>query len=267
MITTIITDCHDANATGRSVARATALLKYPTQLVGVGSDLEAAGNLIDLIDATDGEGGVVLANVAPRDHYAKKWPNGTPFGYFYYQNILVVSTIDGLTLSLAKKYGLIDQIQVVDIPAATKEMAATNFIADHLPEYIANSQFRSFDFMPRLAAYLLKYKKIISQPLPIEQIPDAPAAIWWVDNFGNCKTTLWASEFAAELNKLGKTDLIASYKGLKDVPDDQVGLITGSSGLDSRRFAELVLQGGSVAKKYNLVSGDDLKSIINKISQ
>ena len=115
---TIINDCKDANAAGRQMARAAGLIEAPVSFVGVSSDLEAAGNLIDMLDAYGDSAGILLVNVAPRNGKAKKWQNGTPFGYFWYKKILVLSSIDGLTLSLVKKLQLVDSINVLDIPMA-----------------------------------------------------------------------------------------------------------------------------------------------------
>lgn len=72
MNTTIINDCWDQNATGRQVSRANALLSGPTTFVGVKNHFEAAGNLIDSLDAFNGTPGVILMNIAPRNGDAKK---------------------------------------------------------------------------------------------------------------------------------------------------------------------------------------------------
>src|SRR5688572_12965729 len=98
MFVTIINDCKDENAFGRQATKAAALFGCSIVTVGVDSDIEAAGNLIDCLDAGEGKEGVILVNVAPRHGDAKKWPNGTPFGYFLYKETLVVTSIDGLTL-------------------------------------------------------------------------------------------------------------------------------------------------------------------------
>ena len=93
--------------------------------------------------------------------------------------------------------------------------------------------------------------------MDLETIPDAPRAIWWVDNFGNCKTTLLADELplketAAISEKIGA---LQRFPRLKDVPDDTAALIEGSSGIGPKRFLEIVVQGGSAAGRFNLRSG------------
>ena len=88
--------------------------------IGISSDLEASGNIIDTLDAYGDLPGVILVNIAPRNGKAKKWKNGTPFGYFWYKKILVISSVDGLTLSLVKKLNLVKTINVLDIPTVSK---------------------------------------------------------------------------------------------------------------------------------------------------
>ena len=255
---TIINDCRDANAVGRQLTRVSALIESPVSFVGVFSDLEAAGNLIDILDAYGDSPGVILVNVAPRNGKAKKWENGTPFGYFWYKEILVVSSIDGLTLSLVKKLKLIDSINVLDIPKVIEQLVEESLVSPEVGEHIINTQFRSYDFLPRIAAYLLKNSNIQSENIAIKDIADAPKAIWWVDNFGNCKTTLFGDEISRDgqvSTRFGKTDY---FEMLKDVPDKATALITGSSGISNKRFVELVVQGESAAQHLNIVAGDSI---------
>lgn len=123
MTITIINDCNAPNAVGRQLTRATTLFHAPSSFVAISNnlngpgDLELAGNIIDILDAHEDKPGVILANFAPRQGQAKRWPNGTPFGYFWYRQILVATTIDGLALSLVKKLNITTAISVVDIPS------------------------------------------------------------------------------------------------------------------------------------------------------
>ena len=233
MTITIINDCQDANAAGRQLARAESLFDAHASLIGVSNDLEAAGNLIDILDALNDRPGVILVNVAPRNGRAKKWKNGTPFGYFWYERSLVIASIDGLTLSLVKKLKLISEVCVLDIPTI-----ATMIDPSHAHQMI-NTQFRSFDFLPRVAKYIWDHRDIAHTQLPISEIADAPTAIWWVDNFGNCKTTCLVNEPIPS-----DWEVLPFYPRLKDVPDHQTARIIGSSGIGEYRFLELVTQGG-----------------------
>lgn len=255
---TIINDCRDTNAAARQIARLSSILNCSAILVGVTTDLEAAGNLIDALDATEGRPGIILVNVAPRNGEAKKWPNGTPFGYFHYKDTLVISTIDGLTLSLVKKLNLVNLIKVLDIPTVLDELTKTGLLSEQLNDYIVNSQFRSFEFLPRVAFYLLKNHDVVAKSLETSQIADIPNAIWWIDSFGNCKTTILPEEVSFKARRTLKTKVgeLNFYPRLKDVPDNKPGIIIGSSGLFDKRFLEIVVQGQSAAKHLRLAKGD-----------
>lgn len=256
---TIINDCRDDNAKGRQLAKVASLFGQTANFIGVSNELEAAGNIIDLLDATgDGEA-IILVNVAPRQGLAKKHYNGTPFGYFWYKNILVVSTIDGLVLSLVKKLNIIDYFFVLDIPETLEILIEHQSLSIHVKDHIQNSQFRSFDYLPRIAQYLAKYKEIKSKKVSVNTLENAPDAIWWVDNFGNCKTTLLGiKEYKGKL---------PYYSGLKDVPDGKAAIITGSSGLENKRFLEIVVQGGNAADFFNLHSGDKILDLTKGINE
>lgn len=256
---TIINDCRDDNAASRQLTRAMATLNMPASFIGVKNDIEAAGNIIDTLDALDGKDGVILVNVAPRHGKAKKWKNGTPFGYFWYGDTLVVSTIDGLTLSLVKKFGLTETVNVMDIPTSLSEMIARDFIPQSLMDEVTATQFRSLNFVPRVAGYLHKYRNITSEVLSLSEIEDAPQAVWWVDVFGNAKLTA----IEGELDELAKTvevngEKIPFYERLKDVPNDELGVVVGSSGFKNKRFYEIVIQGASAAEKLSLTSGSSI---------
>jgi hypothetical protein len=136
MFVTIINDCNDANVFGRQLTRAAVLFNTPVIPVGVHNELEAAGNLIDILDAAGGEKGVILVNVAPRHGSAKKWPNGTPFAYFYVGKTLVVASIDGVTLSLIKKLNIVDSVNLMDIPTVLDHLLAEKTIHKTLRDHI-----------------------------------------------------------------------------------------------------------------------------------
>lgn len=256
MTITLITDCYDANAAGRQSVRLSGLFNITPTIIGVHSDLEAAGNLIDALDAAEDRPGVFIVNVAPRNGKAKKWPNGTPFCYFRYRQSLIISSVDGLALSLAKKLGIVTTLRVLDIPTACEAMITEGALDATLADTIRTTQFRSFEFLPRVAHFLSNNQDIVGEDWPISNITDAPQAIWWIDNFGNAKTTLFGTELK-QTNGLIETcvGLLPVYQHLSQVPDGMTALTEGSSGLGTQRFIELVIQGESVAKKYGLASG------------
>ena len=254
--TTIINDCKDSNAVGRQIIRTSSLLGGSVSFIGVSNDLEASGNIIDALDAYGDLPGVVLVNVAPRNGKAKKWKNGTPFGYFWYKKILVISSIDGLTLSLVKKLKLTKTVNVFDIPTVLNQLVLKKIIPPNLKNHITNTQFRSYDLLPRIAPYLLKNKNIISKQISIDNFPDAPPVVWWIDNFGNCKTTILKKETLQHNSVATRFGKLKYFEKLKDVPDKTTALVTGSSGLSNDRFLEIVTQGKSAAKSLGVSSGD-----------
>lgn len=260
MFITVITDCRDANAQSRQETRYAELFPGThVSFVGVSSDIEAAGNLVDVLDGAGDAEGVIAVNVAPRHGRAKeKWPNGTPFGYFWFKKVLVVCTIDGETLSLMKKLGLADRVNVTDI----REVMAFGGYDEAMVEHAATSQFRSFDYLPRLARIVWDNVDAPCEVLPFSEIPDVGPGVWWIDSFGNCKTTLLPEDIQFEegakrefvLN--GLAIAATCYKQLRAVPDYHTGLIVGSSGYGDKRFIELVVQGSSAAKHYQISQKD-----------
>lgn len=272
MFVTVITDCSDANASARQITRYQSYLGTPAHLVGITmpttnidvlpghGELETATNLIDTLDATEGLRGVVVANVAPRQGQGKHWPNGTPFGYFHYQDTLVIATIDGLTLSLVKKLELTDHIKMFDIPTVVDHMIGLGRLEAWQRDHIVKSQFRSYEFVPRAAKWLTEGQALPYERYDISQVPDAPKAISYVDNFGNTVTTLLPEDIGFEVGKEVTTKLGAfkCYERMKDVPNGETGLIIGSWGIKQRRFVALIIQGKSAAKEYGLKPGMEI---------
>lgn len=246
----------------RQATRASSLFNSDVSTVGIESfkDLEGAGNIIDVMDAAYGAPGIIMCNIAPRHGRGKKWPNGTPFGFFRYKETLIVSTVDGHPMSLAKKFGLIDTAYVTDLPTVIDHMISKGKFREEYREMVVKSQFRSFDYMPRLAKWLWDGEDVPADVFPMDQIPDAPHAVWWVDNFGNCKTTMLPEEVGFEHGKKVQTKIgeLTCYARLKDVPNDEEALIVGSSGFGQKRFLEVVIQGKSAADKFGLSSGSVL---------
>lgn len=262
---TIINDCFDENVKARLGTRVSSLFGISPTIIGVGGNLvsnnshdpaeyQAAGCLIDTLDAANGEKGIILVNVANRHGKGKKWPNGTPFGYFYINDTLVISTIDGLTLSLVKKLRLINSIQLLDIPKVANKMTKDKIITDALAMQIINTQFRSFEFQPRVAKWLVDGISVPAASYALSHVPQVKSAVWYVDNFGNCKTTILPKEIEFENGKDINTNLgvFKCFTRLRDVPDGNKALILGSSGYKDKRFIELVIQGESAAKEFGL---------------
>jgi hypothetical protein len=252
---------------------------------GVDTDIQAAGLLIDTLDAIDAKvdkknknhTNIVLVNVAPRNGDAKKYENGTPFSYFHYNGTLVVSTVDGHTLSLVKKFKLIDAVHVLDIPSLLPELVKEGIISEKEKERIEETQFRSFEFSPRIALYLSRRKRAKNEERKIEEIPGVAFVAWHVDQFakyGNVKTTILPEDVftpdvveklkygKGEKNKIGTLTIqgrtLPVYRRLKDVPNGVLAVVVGSSGFKDKRFLEIVVQGGNAGKELGVSVGDSL---------
>lgn len=265
MYITIINDCHDPLTMNRQVVRASTLfpnVNISTVAVNNYGDLEAAINIIDTIDAAMDEPGIILCNVAPRHGKAKQWPNGTPFGHVVYKNTNIFTTIDGLTLSLLHKFGMAETVDVYDIPTVLNTMISNGKLAENLRAPITNTQFRSFEFLPRVAKWHMQGLGLPFETHNLSDFKPAPLAIAYIDNFGNCKTTAWASDIQHEAGRIITTRWgeVMCYDRLKDVPNGEPGLIVGSSGYQDHRFVELVVQGISAAKHFGINQSDLLLS-------
>lgn len=265
MYVTIINDCHDPVTMNRQVVRAATL--FPAThispvAVGNFADLEASGAIIDTIDAAMDEPGIILVNVAPRHGKAKKWENGTPFGHVKYQNTHIFSTVDGATLSLIHKYGLAQTVEVYDIPTVLDAMITHGKLAEHLRSPITNTQFRSYEFLPRVAKWYMNGLEIPHEVQPLTEFLPAPLSVWYIDNFGNCKTTAWVEDLGHEAGKKLNTPWgeLTCYNRLKDVPNREPGIIVGSSGYRDHRFLEIVVQGISASKHFGIKVGDKITS-------
>ncbi len=264
MFVTIITDCIDSNAFGRQMTRAASLFGFAPIPVSITpefespSDIEASGHMIDMLDASRGTPGIVLVNKAPRSGKAKKWKNGTPFGCFWYHNTLVVSSVDGYALSLAKKFNLTDQVMVFDIPTVMEFAKKENLLEDWEADYVVNTQFRSFEFLPRVAKWVFDHYHVPAEVLEIKDVSDCPNSVYFVDNFGNLKTTVLPDEIGfaegkeIEFKVFGK---LKCHNRLKDLPNGETGLIIGSSGLKEKRFLEIMTQGASTKEKFGVGIG------------
>lgn len=260
MTITTITDCKDSNAFGRQSTRLHSLFNINPIEVGINNDIEAAGNLIDILDSLKENKGIIIVNVAPRQGKSKKWNNGTPFCYFYIKNKLIISSIQGFTLSLIKELKLTNEICLLDIVETASELMKKNIITGIQASHIKNTQFRSFDYLPFVAKYLSEYKELINIKVDISEINNLPDAVWWIDNFGNCKTTIRENKIRDQSWISTKFGKLKVYKNLKDVPDAESAAIVGSSGLYGEKFVELVVQGKSFAKEYGVFTGDALSS-------
>jgi len=268
MFTTIITDCWGENEKGRQIARFNSLGLGPTDLIGVSSDfsndatIEGGADIIDVLDATEGKKGIVVLNVAPRGD-KKDGGNGTHFSYFYYKNTLVISTVKGYCLSFVKKFGLAKEVNEVELQDVLAFVHQKGLINTSLKDYIVKSQFRSFDFVPRLARWLVDEVKVPFKKIDLKAIPSPPECVWHIDAFGNAKTSILSTEVNFKPHQTVKSGLgeFNFYTRLKDVPHGKTAVYIGSSGFGSKRFLEIATQGieGSAKKALGVKVGTNFE--------
>lgn len=246
---TIISDCSDPNARSRQEIRYRTLFgnNVPITFIGIAREIEASGCLIDAIDAHCGTEGIIIANVAPRGN-KEKYPNGIPFCFSRVGTITIIGTPN--CFSLAKKLGIVSSVLETDVLSVCKK-----FISQKEAQRIANSQFRSYEYLPLLAKWIFEKKDI---PVIEISIPDFGNAnyVWYVDCFGNCKTTL----SDCSQNKTDGLSIQYSFiEKFADVPKDgKPYLIKGSSGYNKKRFLELVIQRQSASKTLGIGVGSKI---------
>ncbi|OGI64571.1 hypothetical protein A3H53_01935 [Candidatus Nomurabacteria bacterium RIFCSPLOWO2_02_FULL_40_10] len=249
---TIINDCRDSNAEGRIVTRLASLLPLSKiSFVGVKDDIEAAFCLVDMLDALEGRKGIKIINVAPRHGVAKCWSNGTPFCETKIGHAMIFSTIDGHVLSLIQDIlGYKLRVKLYNIPEVVTQMG----LSLETQTKIIKSQFRSFDFLPRLVAMRVKGKEF---PYTITTVKNCiNEMVGFTDVFGNIKTTIIYKEqytTGTFFKKFKVGDVLLTeikfYPRLKDVPNGELAVIVGSSGFGNSRFLEIVVQGQSASEK------------------
>jgi len=263
----VITDCCDENARLRQVARYGAY--FPRSNIffaGASSDIEAAFLLVDTLDALDGSPGVIMVNVAPRHGVAKKHANGTPFGMIQVGEATVFASVDGNTLRLIKQLKPDLSLCIYDIPEVVPHLTEDV----ELQQKIISTQFRSFEFLPRVAKAVM----MDGRSLPGNQVSLADHCgensldvVAFVDCFGNLKTTILPEDLNFECGQFVKLEVGATvedvmcYSRLKDIPNDELGLTIGSSGLGKHRFMELMVQGKSAAAKFGAKVGTSVRLI------
>ena len=118
-------------------------------------------------------------------------------------------------------------------------------------ECILRTQFRSLEIL-RIAKWLVddEDRACALTDGTVGHFPRLPPAVWYVDNFGNLKTTISANEFPEVRPSLSLTRLPV-HRALSDVPEGTLAWVTGSSGFRGDRLMEIVLRGGSARERLN----------------
>jgi hypothetical protein len=245
MFITYITDCADSNTVARQATRLVGLFETTPTFAAVrptldtAAELEAAGMLVDVLDAAGDEEGIVLVNVAPRSGNGKQYENGTPFGYFKYRNTLVLTTVAGVTLSLLKQVSELPIIEVFDLPGTVAGWVEQGRVSEEEGQRITGSQFRSFDFLPRAAHAVYTGYPCITAAYDIHLISSIVPSVFFIDCFGNAKTTLTRDDIGDGTTVDTVWGSLPLVRSLRDVPEGQAACIVGSSGLAEARFLEI----------------------------
>lgn len=264
MFITVITDCHDSNALGRQSTRYASLFGLNPSFVSVSgsmdysAELETAGDVIDCLDAGLGREGLIVFNVAPRGGHGALRENGSPFGYFKYGRTFVFGTIDGLVLPFLKNFGLLDEVFVSDLEQTMRLAVEEEIAGEGDLKKSLSTQFRSFDYLPFASCVL---KKRGALPGKTEKVADLPkefsGQIWKIDNFGNMKTSVLASDVKGGVLKTKWGDF-RIYERMKDAPLGEVCAVVGSSGLDDKRFVEIIRRGENCAEALSARVGEKI---------
>lgn len=267
----IINDCSDPNAEARQRVRFHSLFGVEPTFIGLGGDepdLEAAGQLVDVLDAARTPSGypdvptVVLVNVAPRgDDVKEKWENGTPFSHTTVNNATVFVPYEGRVLPLLHKLGLAEEAELLDIPETTGLLADEGRLTEEEAEKIQNTQFRSLEFLPLAAHEIMAGRRLPSETMDLEAHPAVEGRAWFVDNFGNVKTTLLPEDIGFEEGdtiELENGQEVTCYRRLTDVPTGEFALTVGSSGYGESRWLEVVQQRGPAATELGLRVGSPI---------
>ncbi|MCD8494785.1 MAG: SAM-dependent chlorinase/fluorinase [Candidatus Pacebacteria bacterium] len=250
----LITDCADSNARARQELYTYALFPEASlTFTEVYTVPALAGNIIDLISVAEhaGASGYVLGNRAPREHIQNKYPNGAPFVYAHYRDILLVVTYS------AQLHGILKHFLNID---AWYE-PTPDMLADILATYAVDptTQFRSLYYAPCVMHYVATHAHITGNVFESEELaPHHPWLVWHKDNFGNLKTFATRADYeAAPLSINGAR--VPFVERLKDAPDNHLVVIEGSSGFEGKKFLEVVVQGGSAATRLGKDIGDILE--------
>ena len=257
----IFTDCYDANARVRQELRYAAL--FPSAQISiheVKSPIEVSGCIVDALDAARLNPDlklILVGNIAPRDD--KKHKNGAPFCFSKVsKNILIVGTEP--TFVLAKKFKLVKLVCETDVQTVCEKFRGEIEQTDSV-ERITNTQFRSFEYVPRLAKWLSSRVNVPFTSIDIDE-NQFNGRVWFVDIFKNVKIV--STQKHLDGIKVAKgcvfnTQTYKFYPRLADIPVDEIGFTIGSSGYhngEDFRCLELVKQGGQAATELKINVGD-----------
>jgi hypothetical protein len=156
----------------------------------------------------------------------------------------VVSTYEGHCLALARDFGIVNEVELVDVPTVTAAAVAWGDLSAAEAEKINNTQFRSLEFLPLVAYWLWQGKPVPSQKRSLVELPGVKGQVWLVDNFDDVKTTLLPKGVDFKQGKsvtLANGETAICYRRLADVPKGVTALTIGSSGYGRHRLLEVAI--------------------------
>ncbi len=259
------------DATDRFENRCIGIFGSKPSCRGVTNDIVAACATLAVLDAKRGAPTVLCRNAAPRgietqSIVTEKPENGTPFGFIRYHRTLITSTLKRYEFSLEKKFLGVQTFGLLDVQKVMEFMVDLGRVTQEHAAHVCNSQYRSFEFQPDAAGWLLAQENLPYTEVSMSEIPDLPGVVWKIDNFGNCCTTLETREVpeairggTIETKSWGR---LPYYPRLADVPKGKAALVSGSSGYGfgtSKRFLEIVIGGmGDAARTLGIKVGDEV---------
>lgn len=212
--------------------------------------LEAAGNIVDAIDALAWRAGAIVCNSAPRR--AARATNGSAIVYVRLGQTIIVSTVG--VLGLLKKL----------VPELTAQAVNVDTFIKNLNVDRHTFNFRGLEVIPFILRSLRDGDDMNTVSTPHTTFPKVEPCVWLVDiiegRLTNLKLSIlqtevpWFSSGNKVLIQFGDQSVrqLTCYDRLTDIPDDEPGIYEGSSGFNTRRFLEVAIMGGSAAITYNV---------------
>lgn len=208
--------------------------------------LEAAGNIVDAIDALNGRAGAIVCNSAPRRD--TRGTNGSAIVYLQLGQTTIVSTVGAL--------GLLKQL----MPEMTARAVDVDAFMSDLGAERDTFNFRGLEVIPWILRRLRDGENLENVSSQQTAFPAVEPCVWLVDTICGEPTNLKLSVLRSEAPwfkpgtevemRLGGASPkgIGCFERLTHVPAGQLGIYEGSSGLDNERFLEIAVMGGSAAK-------------------
>lgn len=269
-IITFYTDCFDGEAENRVWNNL--LIQTPKGQAKVAeleqySYRDGALKLLNIVSvwlATGARGNVCVANIAPR--HIGSYKNGPPFCFTWIKGNLVIAT-PGCFAGLIYE-GLVNPSQVFETDVFE---VCSKFLSQKKAQEIAETQFRSLYYVPRLIRWLLIWRSVPCKPVDLkvfDEFKPECQEVFFTDNFGNLHLLMKKTEIVA-IQHAGKrlcgfdTDStrykVNIYPTLADAPIDGSPVFVVGSGGNGR--INLLIRGGNASNFLNIKAGDVLNFV------